>query len=79
METAALAPWRERNPLREWRRVKGLTVADAAIMLHVSGNTLVKWERGGGTPSQARMARIVAVTHNKRIAQEWDTWKQQSA
>ena len=79
METAALAPWRERNPLREWRRVKGLTVADAAIMLRVSGNTLVKWERGGGTPSQERMARIAAVTRNRRIAQEWDTWKQQSA
>ena len=75
MMALALAPWRERNPLRRWRLTEGLTVADAAIMVGVSSNTLTKWEAGGGTPAPERMARIASVTRNKRIGQEWNTWQ----
>lgn len=70
-----LAPWRARNPLRVWRLTAGLTVADAAVMIGVSSNTLTKWEAGGGTPAPERMARMASVTRNNRIGQEWNTWQ----
>ena len=75
----ALAPWRERNPLRRWRLAENVTVADTALMLGVSTNTTTKWERGGGTPAPMRMVRLARVTGNKHIAQEWHAWQREQS
>lgn len=75
MKATALAPWRERNPLRQWRRANGHTVADAAVMLNTGVTTLTKWENGAATPSVDRMERIAAVTERSGIEQEWNTWQ----
>lgn len=77
MMATELAPWRERNPLRRWRLTAGISVADAALLVGVSINTLTKWEAGGGTPAPERMTRLAAVTRNKRFEKEWNAWQKE--
>lgn len=68
--------WRERNPLRRWRRREGMSIAGTAGYLGVSFSAIQQWEAGSGIPGPENMQRIaeaLCLTHTSLI-EEWKEW-----
>lgn len=45
--------------VREWRRVKGYTVSEAAVRCGVTRTTIWRWERGRTVPPRRRWMEIL--------------------
>lgn len=72
-----MAKWRERNPLRKWRKEHGLTLYNLAIELDRSYQTLNMWEAGVTMPADDNMANIAREMNvpTATLAAEWERWK----
>lgn len=57
--------------LRDWRRGQGLTQADLAAKLGVSGATLSDWESGKKEPRIESAVRIEQVTDGAVPVRAW--------
>lgn len=71
-----LDQWRETNPLVKYMDLKKITQADAATVIGVSLNTLGKWIRGDGCPSDLHMYVISGFIKlsKLKLAIEWSAW-----
>jgi transcriptional regulator with XRE-family HTH domain len=79
MNITEVRPWRERNPMRVWRKANKLTLADACVLLGNGGiSTLTKWENGGARPAPVRMERLAEVMKDGGIARKWDSWLEEA-
>jgi len=66
--------WRERNPLRAFRRAHGLPLSAIAAALEVHTQTVAQWEWGGAVPTDAHMAALAALTKHPTLAARWMAW-----
>ena len=45
--------------IREWRRVLGLTVVEAAVRMKVTRTTVWRWERGACSPPRGKWVEVL--------------------
>jgi len=66
----------ENNPLRRWRRARGLTQAEVARMLRASAKSVLDWERGGIVPTKhfPALARLMEMDE-PRLRGAWTRWR----
>jgi hypothetical protein len=80
--------WREQNPLRRFRKINRLSLADVAIPIDVAPNTVLQWESGAYCPAKkflpqqrgnlpgspfSRLAAFMGIEED--ILQHlWDRW-----
>ncbi len=69
-----LREWRAQNPLRLWRKEKGLSRNDAATALNCAANTLWNWENGSITPNEENMTKLAAMMDVPTLRQTWAAW-----
>lgn len=72
--TDSLTTWRERNPLRAWRRRTNNTRSQAATLVGCTDQAVYYWEAGERTPQPAWMARIAIVTRTADMQRRWYRW-----
>lgn len=70
------AEWRERNPLRRWRREHSKTAADVAGEAQIAFASIGLWEAGGRTPSDVAYAALSAVMDRDEdsLRRAWSRW-----
>lgn len=66
--------WVNENPLRKYRRDKGLTLMEAAGTLGVALSTLHCWEMGVHSPSVDHFLKIKTQLGVTDIFDQWDEW-----
>lgn len=68
--------WRERNPLRAWRKRQLLTMADVAGTTGLAFASVQLWESGGREPSDDAYARLAAYMdrNEARLRRAWKRW-----
>jgi transcriptional regulator with XRE-family HTH domain len=72
--------WRDRNPLRAYRKSKGLTIPAVCTRLGVGTTTLQKWEGGTATPTPENMKKLSKMmsTANAKLITEWESWLEEA-
>jgi DNA-binding XRE family transcriptional regulator len=68
--------WKKTNPILVWRKQRGLTRADAGLLVGVSATTIQSWETGATMPSRvntANIARTMEITDDQ-FTKEYDGW-----
>lgn len=68
--------WRERCPLRAWRRLFGVTQQEVATSLGVAEVTVRGWESGVSKPSGDNLAKLATLidVDAATLAAFWRSW-----
>lgn len=67
------------NPLRQWRKAKGLRAVDVANKLDVSERAVLAFETGGFKPSRETLVKLAALMEEKeeRISMAFRFWRKE--
>lgn len=68
--------WLTCNPLRQWRLEHKLFLKDMGAALGVGFHTVFQWETGMTFPNSERMDALIKLTNNKKLAEEFQIWKE---
>jgi len=71
-----LAAWREKNPLRKWRKKHDWTQAEAANFTDLSTQSIRNFESGGFAPNDASleaMSALLGLT-TEQLKEVWKRW-----
>jgi len=68
--------WLGKNPLTRWMRRNKTTQMQVAAKLGVSTYAVYLWQHGTSVPSPERFVKLVKLTRNEKIIQEWAEWKE---
>ncbi len=66
--------WVSENPLRLWRKERGLSQFAVASLLGVSHFSIASWENGASRPRGENMTRIAKLMSNPQLSADWDAW-----
>ena len=64
--------WIERNPLRVWRKERGVTFMELSSILEVNTVSIQQWENGSVTPRPANLEKLTRL--DPSLAKKWDVW-----
>jgi len=67
--------WRDKNPLRIFRKSKGWSQDDLAVAMQVSFSSVAAWEKGSMRPSDVNMDIIKSLVGSK-VNIQWLKWMQ---
>ncbi len=72
----ALGAWYEANPLRQFRRVSGITIIEIAEALNVDKSMISRWEIGSHRPKVEAFVEIAELLGKTtgELFDEWATW-----
>lgn len=65
--------WREKNPLRVWRKEQGLSMMNASAVIGCGISTLQAWEYGSTQPQFDVVASHMGVTATT-LKRNWSAW-----
>lgn len=65
--------WIESNPLRMWRRQKGISQSDVAAALAISYHTVHRWEVGSAIPDNGTL-EILSLIVGFYLGNSWKEW-----
>jgi len=78
----AFNDWREKNPLRIWRRAQRPLISHAALVFEMAKHgyrltpiTLWRWESGEYAVPDAAMKILIEITGIADLAQRWSRWE----
>ena len=65
------------NPLREWRRSRGLSAVDVALKLDLSEQTILSYETGRFEPSRESVEKLCELMglSEAQLRLRWHFWK----
>lgn len=69
-----LEDWIEANPLRRWRKERGMSQGDVARALPMALMTVSNWELGVTRPKATSLEKIGAMIGESKIKQIWSDW-----
>lgn len=62
------------NPLRQWREHKSVTLQEISSLVGRSISILQRWERGANVPGESDWPKLVLLTGNDNLPEEWAQW-----
>jgi transcriptional regulator with XRE-family HTH domain len=64
------------NPLRQWRKTKGLRAVDVALQLGVSERSILAYETGAFKPTEKNLATLSSKMDVKldTLKSMWNAW-----
>ena len=65
--------WIESNPLRMWRRQKGIAQSDVAAALAISYHTVHRWEIGSAVPDNDTF-ELLSLLVGFSLGASWKVW-----
>lgn len=71
---AAHILWREKCPLRLWRRDSKCSLRDLASLLDVSLGSVQNWENGNNTPDAENFAKLSRLAQNPDFPATFTAW-----
>lgn len=73
-----MAKWRERGPLRKWRKSRGLSTAEAAVVLGIAIHTFTSWEYGRHRPHYRKNKTeiIVPIKRGVNEGRKFFAWEE---
>ena len=71
---AERSAWIEKNPLRKWRKSKGLSLMDTCATLECGISTVQAWEAGARIPTDEWFAKLASATNGATPAAGWKRW-----
>lgn len=66
--------WVDRNPLRDWRVRKRISIRILVEMLQTHHSALAKWENGQNYPNFLSMQKLIEITGMDDLAARWGAW-----
>ena len=67
--------WLDENPLRQWRLKNKLRQRDIGAALGIGFHVIYQWETGMAYPPRNRMASLVALTKDDKLAEKFQHWR----
>lgn len=68
------AEWQARNPLRQWRKMSGMTLYEIGARIGVGNTTIQKWESGTTFPTEVNMLRLQSMMKQSDLETVWRNW-----
>jgi len=80
MENEKFKAWRNRNPLRAWRRKSGFFQSMVAASVGATAQTVRDWESGSSMPSPNNMVNLAHIMgiDVQTLADSWSSWVDQA-
>lgn len=66
--------WKNRGPIRVWRKENKLSMRDAAGLLGVNLYTIQAWENGNSFPNAENVALLIEKTKDPDLVEKWKYW-----
>jgi DNA-binding transcriptional regulator YiaG len=66
--------WKEKNPLRQFRKKQGLKQQTMAAMMGVSYHVVYRWESGMTEPTEEQLKMMGERIGIENLSEEWSEW-----